>query len=88
MAQVTYGTPAVQRHVLGDLVTEFYVVNGPSGSTLPITIKSVLWADAQASPQGGGASVITSYTVSGGIVTFTTSGTMVNEVFQVIGRVG
>lgn len=88
MAQVTYGTPTPQRHVIGDLVTEFYVINGPSGSTLPIFTRSPLWADAQQCPQGGGASVITSYSISAGVVTFTTSGTMVNEVFQVIGRTG
>lgn len=88
MAQVTYGTPAPQRHVIGDLVAEFYVINGPTGSTLPLNGKTILWADAQASPQGGGASVITSYVVAAGVATFTTTGTMVNEVFQVISRVG
>lgn len=88
MAQVTFGTPQVQRHVIGDLVMEFYVINGPSGSTLPIFTSNPLWIDAQASPQSGGASVITTYVRSGNVVTFTTSGTMVNEVFMVVGRIG
>lgn len=88
MAQVTFGTPAVQRHVIGDLVLEAYVINGPTGSTLTPTVKNVIWIDIQQSPQGGGASVITSYVLSAGVVTFTTSGTMVNEVVLIIGRVG
>jgi hypothetical protein len=89
MAQVTLGTPAPQRFVTGNLVQRFWVVNGVSGSTLNTNMVGVVWADAQASPQGGGASVITGYTVSStGVVTFTTSGTMVNEVFTVVGREG
>lgn len=88
MAQVTYGTPAPQRHVIGDIIERFYVINGPSGSTMPTGVQDLLWIDAQSFPQGGGASVITSITVSAGVATFTTSGTMVNEVIQVVGRVG
>ena len=88
MANVTFGTPVAQRHVLGDLVTKYFVINGASGSTLATGMSDLLWWDVQQYPQGGGASVITNITQSGGTLTFTSSGPMVNEVIQVVGRVG
>lgn len=88
MAQVTIGTPAPQRFVIGNLVMKFFVVNGASGSTLPTGEAGIIWADAQSSPQAGGASLVTGITVSGSTVTITSSAPMVNEVIQVIARQG
>lgn len=88
MALVTYGTPAPQRHILGDLVVRFFVVNGASGSTLNTGLQDLYWYDAQSFNQAGTASVITGISAAGSTLTFTTSGTMVNEVIMVVGRVG
>jgi hypothetical protein len=88
MALVTFGTPAVQRHVVGDLVVKFFVVNGASGSTLPTGIASLLFVAPQPFCQAGTASLITGLSVSQGTITFTSSNTMVNEVVMVIGREG
>lgn len=89
MAQVTFGTPAAQRFVIGNLVMKIFVVNGPSGSTLNTGMLGLVWTDGQSSPQGGGASVITGLTESPtGIITFTTTGVMVNEVVMVLAREG
>lgn len=86
MANVTFGTPTNQRFVIGNLVMRIFVVNGASGSTLNTNMSSLVWVDGQSSPQGGGASVITglTYNATTGVVTFTTSGTMVNEVVLVL----
>jgi len=90
MAAVTLGTPAVQRFVIGNLVLKIFVVNGASGSTLPTGMAGLIWVDAAVSPQAGGASLITGITFSGttGVVTLTSSGTMVNEVILVLAREG
>lgn len=89
MAQVTLGTPAPQRFVVGNLVMRIFVVNGPTGSTLNTNMLGLIWTDGQSSPQGGGASVITGLTESPtGVITFTTSGIMVNEVVMVLAREG
>lgn len=88
MAQVTYGTPVAQRHIIGDLVLKFFVVNGASGSTLPTGMLQLFWYDAMSSPQAGGSSVITGIANANGLLTITSSGTMVNEIIMVIGREG
>lgn len=88
MAAVTFGTPAAYRHVVGDLVMRIYVVNGASGSTLATGLVNILWADVQSFNQAGTASVITGLSVSGGTLTFTSSGTMVNEVIMVLATKG
>jgi hypothetical protein len=88
MALVTFGTPLPQRHIIGDLVLKFFVVNGASGSTLPTGMSQLLWWDVQQFPQGGGASVITNITQAQNILTISSSGTMVNEVVMVVGREG
>jgi hypothetical protein len=88
MALVTFGTPATQRFVIGNLVMKFFVVNGASGSTLPTGLQGIVWVEPQPFVQAGTASLITALTVAGGTITFTSSSTMVNEVIQVIGREG
>lgn len=90
MAAVTFGTPAAYRHVVGDLVVRFYVVNGASGSTLATNQINVLFADVQQFCQAGTASLITGLTVNAttGLLTFTSSGTMVNEIIMVISTKG
>lgn len=88
MANVTFGTPAPQRHVLGDITSKFFVVNGASGSTLVTGLTNILFVANQPFCQAGTASLITGLTAAGGTLTFTSSGTMVNEVIEVIGRVG
>lgn len=87
-ALVTFGTPTVQRHVTGDLVIKFFVVNGASGSTLPTGMSGILFVQNQSFCQAGTASLITGIAVAAGTLTFTSSNTMVNEVIMVIGRVG
>ena len=84
MAAVTLGTPAAQR-LQGNYVERIFVVNGASGSTLATNMSSIIWADVQAFNQAGTASVITGMAVNAvtGVVTFTTSGTMVNEVIMI-----
>ena len=89
MAAVTQGA-APSRHVIGDLVMRIFQVNGASGSTLSTGMTNLLWVDASQSNLGGSISVITaiSTNVVTGVVTFTSSGTMVNEIIQVMARVG
>lgn len=84
MAQVTLGTPAAQR-LQGNFIARIFVVNGPNGSTLNTNMTGLIWVDGQSSPQGGGSSVITgiAFNAVTGVLTFTTSGTMVNEVVMV-----
>lgn len=89
MAQVTYGTPAAQRHIIGDMVVRFFVVGGASGSTLPTGLLQIFFVDPQAFTQAGTASLITGITVgANGVLTFTSSAPMVTEVIEVIGREG
>ncbi len=85
MAAVTFGTPAPSRHVIGDLVTRFFVINGASGSTLNTGLIGIVNVVNQAFCQAGTASLITGITVNAatGVITFTSSNTMVNEVIQV-----
>ncbi len=88
MAEVTFGNPPPQRHVWGDLVVRFFVVNGASGTTLHTGMINILWAAMQPFNQAGTASLITGIAVSGGVLTFTSSSTMVNEVIMVVSRAG
>lgn len=88
MAQVTYGTPTARRIVFGDVVNKYFVVNGASGSTLPTGLQNIIWVENQTFNQAGTASVVSGLTVSGGTVTITSTGTMVNEVINVVGREG
>ena len=87
-ALVTFGTPTAQRHIIGDMVVKFFVVNGASGSTMPTGMSNILFVDNQKFCQAGTASLITGIAVSAGVLTFTSSNTMVNEVIMVIGREG
>ena len=88
MAQVTYGTPAAQRFVVGNFVLKTWVVNGASGSTLPTGMNGIFWIESQPFCQAGTASLITGLSFSAGTITITSSGTMVNEVVQVWAREG
>lgn len=65
-------------------------ISGASGSTLDTKMINILFVDNQNSNAAAspGATVITSYAVSGSVITFTSSGTMVNEVIIVFGREG
>lgn len=85
MAAVTLGTPAPARHVIGDLVTRFFVVNGASGSTLATNMSGIVNVENQNFTQAGTATLITGIAVNAttGLITFTSSNTMVNEVIQV-----
>ena len=84
MANVTYGTPATQR-LQGNYVARVFVVNGASGSTLPTNMSSIVYAASQPFCQAGTASLITGLTVNAttGVITLTSSNTMVNEVIMV-----
>ena len=86
MAEVTFATPAVQRHVIGDLVIRLFVVGGASGSTIHTGAQGILWVANQPFTQAGTASLITGISVSGNVVTLTSSSTMVTEVIQVISK--
>lgn len=84
MAAVTFGsTNQPQRHVVGDLIERYFTINGPSGSTLATGMINIVWAEMQPFCLAGTASLITGISVSGGTLTFTSSGTMVNEVICV-----
>jgi len=76
------------RHVFGDCVTRFFTVSGASGSTLVTGQKNVLFVANQPFTKAGTASLITGIAESGGTLTFTSSNDMVNEVIEVISRVG
>jgi hypothetical protein len=84
MAQVTFGTPTNQR-LQGNYISRIFVVNGPTGSTLNTNMIGILWADVQSFCQAGTASLITGMTVNAvtGVITFTSSAPMVNEVIMV-----
>ena len=89
MAEVTYGTPATARHVIGDLVLKTFVVNGASGSTLTTGMIGIAFAAPQPFCKAGTASLITGFSVaSTGVITITSSNTMVNEIVVVIGKQG
>jgi hypothetical protein len=84
MANVTFGTPAAQR-LQGNFIVRIFVVNGASGSTLPTNMSNILWAGVQSFCQAGTASLITGVAVNAttGVITFTSSAPMVNEVVMV-----
>ncbi len=84
MANVTFGTPTSQR-LQGNYVAKIFVVNGASGSTLNTNMSSLVWVNNQAFCQAGTASLITGITVNAttGVITLTSSSTMVNEVIMV-----
>jgi len=87
MAAVTQaGQPF--RHVLGDLVSRIFNVSGVTGSTLDTGQSNILWVGVQQSTAAGTVSLITSFAVSGGRITFASSAPMVNEVVLVLSRVG
>jgi hypothetical protein len=87
MAAVTQaGQP--QRHVIGDLVLRTFTVSGATGSTLATGMSNIQFVDIQQSTAAGTVSLITSFSVSGGTITFASSAPMVNEVVQVMARVG
>lgn len=89
MAAVTVAsTPSNQRHVAGDLVTRYFAISGVTGSTLVTGLLNIQFVDVQQSTQAGTASLITSFSVSGGTITFNSSAPMVNEVIGVTGREG
>lgn len=89
MANVTFGTPTAQR-LQGNYITKIFVVNGATGSTLNTNMVGLLWVDAMSFNQAGTASLITgiSYNATTGVVTFTSSAPMVNEVIMVIALKG
>jgi hypothetical protein len=88
MAEVTYGTPAAKRRVLGDVVCKIFVVNGASGSAIHTGMTGILWVSNQPFCQAGTASLVTGIAVSGSTITLTASNTMVNEVILVLSRAG
>lgn len=85
MAAVTVGTPAPTRYVIGSLVQRVFVVSGPSGSTLNTGMTAIINVDNQAFTQAGTATLLTGLAVNAttGVLTFTSSGPMVNEVICV-----
>jgi hypothetical protein len=90
MAAVTLGTPAPNRYVIGNLVMRVFVVSGPTGSTLNTGMSNLINVDNQLYTQAGTASLITGLAVNAatGVLTFTSSAPMVNEVIQVIATKG
>ncbi len=87
MAAVTQaGQPF--RHVIGDLVSRIFTVSGATGSTLDTGQSNILMVIVQQSTAAGTISLITSFAVSGGRITFASSAPMVTEVVMVISRVG
>lgn len=96
MAAVTINpAPPLQgpfRHVIGDLTMRVFNISGASGSTLDTGLKQILYVDYQRSTSAGATTQITQFTIGTGanssVITFTSSGTMANEVVIVFGRVG
>ena len=86
MAAVTVNYPPY-RHVLGDLATRVFDISGATGSTLATGMTNISFVAIQQSTSAGSASTITSFSVSGGTITFT-SGTMTHEVVMVYGKSG
>ena len=90
MANVTFGTPTQQRFDIGNLIMRIFVVNGASGSTLNTNMVGIVFADNQNYCQAGTASLINGITVNAvtGVITLTSTGTMVNEVIVVMALKG
>ncbi len=91
MAEVTLGAqPPAVRHVNGDTVTRFFAVNGASGTTLHTGMINLLWVVSSPFCLAGTASLITgiSYNAATGVITFTSSNTMINELIQVVAIAG
>ena len=89
MAEGTYIAPMPARHVIGDLVLKTFVVSGASGSTITTNMVGILFAAPQPFCKAGTASLINGLSVSAaGVITLTSSGTMVNEIVVVIGKNG
>ena len=90
MATVTQGTPTPSRHDIGDLILRVFVVSGVTGSTLATNMVGVIWASNQSFTQAGTATLITGITVNAvtGLLTFTSSAPMVNEVIAVVAHQG
>jgi hypothetical protein len=92
MAAVTQTQNAqTGRHLLGDVVMRTFNVSGATGSTLSTGMSNILFVDVQQSTDAGTISLITAISVNHvtGVITFTTGGgAMVNEVIQVMARVG
>lgn len=94
MAAVVVNTtpplPPLERHILGDVVCKFFNVSGASGSTLNTGMSGLLFVTNQQSTGAGTISLITALSVNTatGVVTFTSSGTMVNEIIMVVASVG
>ncbi len=87
MAAVTQtGNPT--RHIFGDCAVRFFTVTGATGSTLATGQQQILFVGVQQSTAAGTVSLITSFAVSGGTITFASSAPMVTEVIMVISRVG
>lgn len=95
MAEVTHVATST-RHVLGDLVFRSYTISGPSGSTFTFPQTNVLYLDNQSATAAGAASLITTWSAPIGVggasqqsqITLTSSGPMVQEVFEIFSRVG
>jgi hypothetical protein len=92
MASVTQNaTYPPSRHVLGDIVMRIFTISGASGSTLATGMSGLLFVEMAPFCLAGTASLITGLTYNAltGVVTFTTGGgAMVNEIVQVLARVG
>jgi hypothetical protein len=86
MAAVTQSATApALRHVLGDLVLRTFTISGPTGSTLSTGMFGINNYAIQQSTAAGTISLITAVAVNSGtgVLTFTSSGPMVNEVVSV-----
>lgn len=83
MAELTktgpYGIANPQQSVYGDTITIFANIAGATGSTYTTNLASIL--KVTTSP----GSLVTAVSVSGGTITFTSSGPM-NEPIQIIAR--
>ena len=92
MAAVTINNASstAQRHVLGDVAVRYFNVSGASGSTLNTGLTNILFVSIQQSNANGTISVITAMNINTttGVITFTSSGTMTNEVIAVEARQG
>ena len=89
MAAVTQNAQPY-RHVLGDLVVRTFNISGVTGSTLPTGMTNIQFVDIQQSTAAGTISLITSFSVNSntGVITFASSAPMVQEIVQVMARVG
>lgn len=82
--------PPLQKHVVGDLVCKFFNISGASGSTLATAMSGLVFVTNQQSTGAGTISLITAISVNTqtGVITFTSSAPMVNEIIMVMARVG